>query len=138
MTYLNVIRSYNEIAEQETAARRKHWCRTHFVNERTVRETSDIFEQLKRVCNTMGIDLKVSAGDVAESILKSVLRGLYQNAALLHPDVKIHHSSSLSSRKAPCIFFEEFVFTTQTYVRGVSSIAVTAVAELPSYQIRAA
>lgn len=136
MTYLNVIRTYNDIAQQESTAERKAWCRTHFVNERTIREAGDIFEQLKRICTSMNIDWRSSCGNAVEPILRSLVRGLYLNVAFLHPDgqykqihgqmvsiqnekrgapnlfcqvVKIHPSSCLSNRKVPCLFFEELV-----------------------------
>ncbi|KAF8486594.1 P-loop containing nucleoside triphosphate hydrolase protein [Gautieria morchelliformis] len=147
LTYLNVVRAYRDIAQHEAAAARREWCRTHFVNERAVKEAGEIMEQLKGVCNKIGVDWRASCGDEVEPVLKSLVRGLFQNVALLHPDgqyrqvqgrttVKIHPGSSMVSRKAPCIFYEELVFTLQTYARGVSSISYEFIAELPSYRTR--
>ena len=86
LTHLNVLRAYSEIAQQEAAAARREWCRAHFVNERTVREAGQIMEQLKGVCNRIGVDWQASCGEEVEPVLKSLVRGLFQNVALLHPD----------------------------------------------------
>lgn len=86
LTFLNVLRAYADVAQQETAAARREWCRTHFVNERAVKETGEIMEQLKGVCDRNGINWRASCGDEVEPVLKSLVRGLFQNVALLHPD----------------------------------------------------
>lgn len=86
LTYFNVLRAYNAIAGQESAAARREWCRTHFVNERTMREAGEIMEQLKGVCSRIGVNWQASCGDEVEPVLKSLVRGLFQNVALLHPD----------------------------------------------------
>lgn len=86
LTYLNVLRAYNGVARQETASARREWCRIHFVNERAVREAGEIIEQLRGVCERIGVDWKTSCGDEVEPVLKSLVRGLFQNVALFHPD----------------------------------------------------
>jgi ATP-dependent RNA helicase DHX33 len=86
LTHLNVLRAYAEIAQQETASARKEWCRSHFVNERAVREAGEIREQLRGVCERIGVDWKTSCRDEVEPVLKSLVRGLFQNVAFLHPD----------------------------------------------------
>ena len=86
LTFLNVIRAYADIAQQASAAARREWCRTHFVNERAVREAGEIMEQLKGICDNIGLDWRASCGDELEPVLKSLVRGLFQNVALLHPD----------------------------------------------------
>lgn len=86
ITYLNVLRAYHDIAKQESAHARKEWCRSHFINERAVKESTEIKEQLKGICEKMQIDWRTSCGDDIEPILKSLVRGLHQNIALLHPD----------------------------------------------------
>ncbi|KAF8585715.1 P-loop containing nucleoside triphosphate hydrolase protein [Ramaria rubella] len=147
LMYLNVLRTYADISQQETAAARKEWCRAHFINERALKEAGEIMGQLKGVCDKNRMDWKTSCGNNVEPVLKSLLRGLFQNVALLYPDgqfkqiqgrttVKIHPSSAMTNRSAECIFFEELVFTSQTYARGVSAIPRSFLAELPSYQTR--
>jgi ATP-dependent RNA helicase DHX33 len=86
LTFLNVLRAYTHVTQQETALGRREWCKTHFVNERAVREAGEIMEQLKGVCDRIGIDWRASCGDEIEPVLKSLVRGLFQNVALLHPD----------------------------------------------------
>ena len=52
--------------------RHGEWCRTHFVNERA----GETMEQLKGVCDKIGLDSRASCGDEVEPMLKSLARGL--------------------------------------------------------------
>ena len=85
LTILNAVRSYAEIAAEGKAAR-KAWCRKHFLNERTLLEAVSIRNQLRQTCGRMGIDWKVSCGDLEEPVIKSLAHGLAQNSAFLQPD----------------------------------------------------
>ncbi|KAF8649001.1 hypothetical protein AX16_006115 [Volvariella volvacea WC 439] len=91
-------------------AERREWCNKHFLNERALLEARDIREQLRGVCDRLGIDWRVSCragkggggseggsrlglglgagagGDEDDPILKSLACGLVQNSAFLQPD----------------------------------------------------
>ena len=67
------------------------------------------------------------------TILKSFLTGFSKNVAKLQPDgsyrtvlgnhqVAIHPSSVLFGRKVEAIMYNEYVFTSRSYARGVSAI----------------
>jgi len=142
MTILNVVKSYDEISASESKSGRKEWCRKQYVNDRCLTEAQDIRNQLHEVCMRMRIDPRVSCGDDEQPILKSLVRGLVQQTAFLQPDgsykqlmgpslVKIHPSSSLCDKKVPVIIYDELVYTTQIYARGVSSVPRGFIAEVP-------
>ncbi|KZT11763.1 P-loop containing nucleoside triphosphate hydrolase protein [Laetiporus sulphureus 93-53] len=142
MTILNVVRAYQEIAKAESKNGRRKWCQKQFLNERCLLEAQDVKNQLREVCARMGIDWKVSCGDQEQNVLKSLVRGLVQHAAFLQPDgsykqlmgpsiVKIHPSSSLCDKKVPAIIFDELVYTSNIYARGVSAVPRSYIAEVP-------
>lgn len=87
LAVLNVVRAYEDVAQQETKKGRKEWCRRMFVNERCLAEAMNIHAQLRDVCGRMGVDWKVSAGDACEGpALRALVSGLVQNTAFLQPD----------------------------------------------------
>jgi HrpA-like RNA helicase len=72
-----------------------------------------------------------------EPVLRCILSGYVQNAALLHPDgkyrtilmgdrkeVSIHPMSTLFSKRMDAILYHEMIFTTRLYARNVSKIHV--------------
>ena len=71
--------------------------------------------------------------ELANSILKSFLKGFAINTARLIPDgsyrtivgnqtVAIHPSSGIFGKKVEAIMYNEFVFTNRSYARGVSAV----------------
>jgi len=90
-------------------------------------------------------DYDASTSPVSEeasaNILRCFLRGFGGNVARLMPDggyrtfagnqaVAIHPSSVLFGRKVEAILYNEFVFTSRTYARGVSAVQADWVAEV--------
>ncbi|KAI0643096.1 P-loop containing nucleoside triphosphate hydrolase protein [Trametes meyenii] len=149
LTVLNAVRAYDDVtAAGEGKAARRDWCRRMFLNERCLVEAVNIRAQLRDVCAHAGIDWRVSAGDDVEGpVLKALVHGLVQNTAFLQPDgsykqvmgqsiVKIHPSSSLADKKVPVIIYDELVYTTQVYARGVSAVPRSFIAEVPVFQQR--
>lgn len=86
LTILNVVRSFDEIAKAETTAGKKDWCQKSFLNFRCLTEAVAIRTQLREVCERMKIDWATSCGDSEQPVLRSLVRGLVQNAAFLQPD----------------------------------------------------
>ncbi|KAI0768917.1 P-loop containing nucleoside triphosphate hydrolase protein [Irpex lacteus] len=86
LTILNVVRSFDEIAKTETNAGKKDWCQKSYLNFRCLTEAMAIRTQLREVCERMKIDWTVSCGDNEQPVLRSLVRGLVQNAAFLQPD----------------------------------------------------
>ncbi|KAH9841346.1 P-loop containing nucleoside triphosphate hydrolase protein [Rhodofomes roseus] len=147
MTILNVVRAYQEIAAAEKKSGRKEWCRKQFLNDRCLAEAQDIRDQLREVCTRMQIDWKTSCGEDEQPVLKCLVRGLVQHAAFLQPDgsykqlmgpsiVKIHPSSSLCDKKVPVIIYDELVYTTHIYARGVSTVPRSYIAEVPVLNVK--
>ncbi|KAI8986246.1 P-loop containing nucleoside triphosphate hydrolase protein [Trametes punicea] len=147
LTVLNVMRAYEDVAASESKAGRRDWCRKMFLNDRCLAEAMNIRAQLRDVCARMGFDWRASAGDNEAPVLKALVRGLVQNTAFLRPDgsykqvmgpslVKIHPSSSLADKKVPVIIYDELVYTTHVYARGVSAVPRSFIAEVPVFQQR--
>lgn len=128
LTLLNVAEGFE--AEQ---ADRGGWCRAHWINHRAMRQAIQVRDQLVQLCNEAGVDPNVSCGNEREKVLKAVLSGFVQNVAFLLPDgsyrtvvnnqtVSIHPSSQLHGKKAPCIAYNELLYTNRQYMRTVSRI----------------
>ncbi|KAH7887416.1 P-loop containing nucleoside triphosphate hydrolase protein [Phlebopus sp. FC_14] len=133
LTMLNALRAYQEVAASESKGGRKEWCRQHFINERTFTEALKIRDQLRVTCHRVGLDWRASRADNEEPVLRCFTAGLAQQSALLQPDgsykqtmgqsvVKIHPGSTLCDKKVPAIIFDELIYTSQIYARGVSSV----------------
>ena len=74
-----------------------------------------------------------ASSEAIEPILKCFLQGFATNVARLSADgtyktlvgnqtIAIHPSSVLFGKKVEAIMYNEFVFTTRSYARGVSAI----------------
>lgn len=127
LTYLAVMREY---AKEKVNP--KEWCTTHFINHRSISQAQDIQNQLKNLCIQIELDPETSNSD-EDTILKCLLQGCFLNTALLMPngqyrtvesnqEVKIHPSSVMSGRKSEAVVYNELVETSHPYLRGVSAI----------------
>ncbi|KAF9983132.1 putative ATP-dependent RNA helicase dhr2 [Mortierella antarctica] len=128
LTLLNTLRAYESVKGD------RDWCRDNFINSRHMRHVMDVRKQLVQFCERAGMDPKKSCGHDLEIVLKCFLAGFFQNTALLQPDgtyksilgggltVSIHPSSSLFGKKREAIMYNELVFTTKHYIRGVSAL----------------
>ncbi|KAI0755199.1 P-loop containing nucleoside triphosphate hydrolase protein [Daedaleopsis nitida] len=155
LTVLNVVRAYEDVCRGESKSGRREWCRRMFVNERCLLEATNIRTQLRETCARVGVDWKASVGvgegrDGCEGpVLRALVAGLVQNTAFLQPDgsykqvmgpsvVKIHPSSALADKKVPAIIYDELVYTSHIYARGVSAVTKSFIAEVPLLMKRAA
>lgn len=148
LTFLATVRAY--AAEHSD---RKTWCQKRGVSHRAMRNVMDVRRQLRGQCVVQGL-LGASAvngagngnGDGAEDnppltpeqadeVLKHFLSGFASNVALLRPDgsyktvegnqtVAIHPGSVMFGRKVEAVVYDELVFTSKCYARGVSAIRV--------------
>lgn len=82
LTMLNVMLAYDGLEKGD----RREWCKRNFVNERALREAVDIRNQLKDVCKRNDMDWNLRCNGEEWPILRSLVRGLVQNAAFLQPD----------------------------------------------------
>ncbi|KAF7724585.1 putative ATP-dependent RNA helicase dhr2 [Apophysomyces ossiformis] len=127
LTLLNVLRAYWEVKGDP------EWCKENFINMRNMKIALDVRDQLMRFCERNDIKPNVSCGNDTDAVLKCFLSGFFRNAALLQPDgsyksvagsqlVKIHPGSAMFGKRVEGIMYNELVFTTKHYVRGVSAI----------------
>jgi ATP-dependent RNA helicase DHR2 len=107
-----------------------------------MRSVMDVRKQLREICKAAKLisnviaaaDSKAPSETEADNILKAFLHGFKLNVARLCPDgsyktfvgshtVAIHPSSVLFGRKKMEAFvYNEYVYTTKPYARGVSAI----------------
>ncbi|CAL1710622.1 unnamed protein product [Somion occarium] len=138
LTVLNIVKSYEEMSESQGKSGRREWCRKQLLNERCLIEALEIRAQLRGSCERLGIDWHVSCGEAEQPVLRSLLRGLVHQAAFLQPDgsykqimgPSIHPGSSLCDKKVPAIIYDELIYTTNIYARGVSSVPRSFIAEV--------
>ena len=118
-------------------ADRKAWAERHFVSHRAMQAVMDVRKQLRAQCqqskSLKGKTPRQITPELATSLLKCFLKGFATNSARLMPDgsyktivgnqtVAIHPSSGLFGKKVEAIMYNEFVFTTKSYARGVSTV----------------
>ena len=137
-TLLNVVRAY------EAAGFSRGFCNEHFLNHRSLEHVRDVRTQLEQLCVHNGIPVHFSATAPPPDTLqlkRCLLAGGYSRVAQKMPDgvyqtladrvtVSIHPSSGLLQRKPDWVVFNELVHTTKTYIRDVSVIDASLLAEV--------
>lgn len=89
LTALNALRHYEDLVKGGAGkGQQRDWCRTHFVNEQTLREATNIQEQLRAICVRLELDKDSSSGDNVEPILEALFYGRVQNCALYRQEEK--------------------------------------------------
>lgn len=93
LTLLNILQAYEEVrdgnGDMDTPSGKravKDWCQRHHINERAFTEANEIAKQLVDACRHLGIDPTTSCKEDMDGVLKSILRGTFQNCALIRPD----------------------------------------------------
>ena len=123
---------------------RKAWAERHFVSHRAMQAVMDVCKQL-RAQHQQAQTLKQEttrqiSSERATTIVKCFLKGFKMNTARLMPDgsyktvvgnqtVAIHPSSGLFGKKVEAIMYNEFMYTTKSYARGVSAVQMDWVSE---------
>ena len=124
---------------------RKAWAERHFVSHRAMQAVMDVRKQLRsqhqhaQTLKQETIPHQLTS-ERATTIVKCFLKGFKMNTARLMPDgsyktvvgnqtVAIHPSSGLFGKKVEAIMYNEFVFTTKSYARGVSAVQMDWVGE---------
>ncbi|XVE91626.1 hypothetical protein REPUB_Repub01dG0026400 [Reevesia pubescens] len=140
LTLINVYRAANELLEKRKSevGKEKHekilrkWCKGNFINDRSLRHARDIHSQIRRHVEQMGLCIS-SCGDDTLQFRRCLVASFFLNAALKQPEgtyralasgevVRIHPTSVLFRTKADCIIFNEFVKTTNKYIRNITKI----------------
>ena len=135
LTLLTAIQAY---AAENTD--RKAWAKRHFISHRAMKAAIDVRKQLRAQCQQSGMlkpihtqEPSALTPELATSILKCFMKGFASKTARLCPDgsyktmvgnqiVAIHPSSGLFGKKVEAILFNEFVFTSKSYAKGVSAV----------------
>lgn len=139
LTLLNVYKAYQSVKGN------KHWCMENFIHIRNMKAALDVQAQLHDLCTQLSIP--VTSSPIADSILHSLLSGLFTNIAehagegkyhtlATHQEVFIHPSSSLFDRRPrpQYVLYSELVHTNKCYIRNVSSMEQDWLSEVvPSY-----
>lgn len=158
LTLLNIYLAY----KSTSLSLRKGWCRDNFINGRSMEKVDDIKNQLLDYCKEMKLltedeerrsreqlstSFSFTSSEKSERFLKALASSFFMQAAVRQPngsyyvrtltDCKetfIHPSSGLFQRKPKCVIYNELVCTTRNYMRDVSVIDVSWLAEVaPEY-----
>ena len=124
---------------------RKAWAERHFISHRAMQAVMDVRKQLRAQHQQAQIRRQETTpqqltSERATTLVKCFLKGFKMNTARLMPDgsyktvvgnqtVAIHPSSGLYGKKVEAIMYNEFVFTTKSYARGVSAVQMDWVGE---------
>ncbi|KAI6848872.1 putative ATP-dependent RNA helicase [Hortaea werneckii] len=124
---------------------RKRWAEDHLISHRAMQNVMDVRKQLLAQCRQAKLlqpdsaqrEGTTVADELAEEkILRCFLHGFANNVARLCPDgsyktfvgnqtVGIHPSSVLQGKKVEAVMYNEFVFTTRAWARGVSAVRLS-------------
>ncbi|KAI6827813.1 putative ATP-dependent RNA helicase [Hortaea werneckii] len=124
---------------------RKRWAEDHLISHRAMQNVMDVRKQLLAQCRSAKLLQSDSAqregttvaDEMAEEkILRCFLHGFANNVARLCPDgsyktfvgnqtVGIHPSSVLQGKKVEAVMYNEFVYTTRAWARGVSAVRLS-------------
>jgi len=146
--HLALLGVYKEYSRNEKNA--VQWCWDNFINQKAFKKVIDVRTQLVEYMQNMGTPQEAfSQGGPtpdSEKIRKCFVSGFSMNAAQLMPDKKtyttiidhkevyVHPNSVLINKKPPCVLFNELVFTTKEYMRGVMKIEQNWLTELAPAQ----
>ncbi len=134
-------------------ADRKEWCRRCWVSHRAMKAVMDVRKQLRSQrafakclpsppsttspppSPSASASSPPSSTNISAAVLKCFLKGFASNTALRMQDgsyktlvggqkVAVHPGSVMFGKRAEAIVFDEFVFTSKAYARGVSAVEV--------------
>ncbi|KAL6942530.1 DEAH-box ATP-dependent RNA helicase prp43 [Hanseniaspora vineae] len=134
ITLLNVYHGFKSDEAYEQGARK--WCFENFLNHRSLVAADNIRSQLERMMVRHNLDLtSVDYEDPSyfDNIRKALTQGFFMQVAKKRSNGKgyltvkdnqsvLVHPSSVLGREAEWVIYNEFVLTTQNYIRTVTSI----------------
>ncbi|KAI4312228.1 hypothetical protein MLD38_037064 [Melastoma candidum] len=129
VTFLNVYKGFLE------SGKSSNWCYKNYINYHAMKKVVEIREQLQRIAQRLGIDLKSFEGNL-QAVRKAVTAGFFANACRLEPyshngmyktlrasqEVYIHPSSVLFRVNPNWVLYQSIVSTDRRYMRNVISI----------------
>lgn len=129
LTLLNVYHAFKQNNEDQ------QWCYDNFINFRSLKSADNVRQQLSRLMDKFNLP-KVSTPFDSRlyyiNIRKALVSGFYMQVAYLLPkgfyltmkdnqEVQIHPSTCLE-QKPQWVVYNEFVFTSKSYIRTVTEI----------------
>ena len=127
LTLLNVYYAFHKLGGVEWSKSR-HWCTSHFLRYKALKRATELREQLFKVLRRFGMTV-VSCTN-KEVILKTILMGLFPNAAYLHFDGKYRTVRGdiplkVSSTSTPPTATATVTVTSSTITFTSSTITIT-------------
>jgi ATP-dependent RNA helicase DHX8/PRP22 len=108
------------------------WCRTNFLQARSLRRADDVRKQLLRIMQRYRQPV-LSCGEELDLVRKAICAGFFTHAARRDPHegyrtlveaqpVVIHPSSALFGKSPEWVIYHELVMTSREYMRQVTTI----------------
>jgi ATP-dependent RNA helicase DDX35 len=138
LTLLNVYQAFVTKGKKEAG-----WCRSNYLNFKSMTRAVSIRNQLRRYLERFGINvsensapgpLRAGGLDMGEKIRRCLTTGFFAQAARMEPDgsfrtvnggtvLHAHPSSLMFNRKADWVIFHEIVETgSKTFIRDVTKV----------------
>ena len=142
---ISLVRALESYLSVNGVARKKEFCREHFLNQRALDAAGNVRSQLIDICARDEVvmharsmkALKVETDDTDELLARCIVAGYFRNVASVRADgkyelfgaesdskvaVEIHPSSVLRGKRARWIVFDELVMTSKAYLRNVVTV----------------
>jgi len=141
LTLLNVYHAYKSNNDDSS------WCYDNFINARTLKAADSVREQLVRIMKRFNVALvstEFTSKDYYVNIRKALVAGYFMQVAHLektghyltvkdNQPVSLHPSTCLDQKPEFCLY-NEFVLTSKSFIRTVSTVSPEWLLELaPSY-----
>lgn len=134
LTLLNVYHGFKSDEAYEYGV--KKWCFDHYLNYRSIQAADNIRNQLERMMERHNLNLNSNDYDSPiyfENIKRALAQGFFMQAAKKKSNSKgfltvkdnqqvLIHPSSVLSKDIEWVIYNEFVLTTQNYIRTVTGI----------------
>jgi len=155
LTALHVVSAYDAASGGGKArGEGRRWAEANFLNWRTLETAVQVRTQLVATARRLGLgdgDGRVPDGvasaaqplssEESVELRRALAAAFFLQAAVRRPSgdyvtlvsrqtVSIHPSSALFSRRAPCVLYNELVFTTRLYMRDLTTIEAAWLAEV--------
>lgn len=129
-TMLNIFHSYKKNENDY------QWCKRNFVSERSLKSADNVRRQLSGIMNRLGLEIITSdfnSLDYYENIQKCLMEGFFSQIAHFSSShntymtikdeqiVNLHPSCCLD-RKPEWVLFNDFVLTSQNFIRTVTAV----------------
>jgi pre-mRNA-splicing factor ATP-dependent RNA helicase DHX15/PRP43 len=142
--HLALLQVFNAFQESDRSAA---WCKQHFLNPRTLKAAENVRSQLSRVMNRLNLEL-ISCEPISqrgyENIRKAITAGFFMQVAraqsgsqyitVMDSQKVLIHPSSCILTNEDWLVYNEFVMTSNHYIRTVSTVDPKWLLELaPAY-----